>query len=125
MRGRLAEINIRTCRASGALAAAVLIATCACAQASASGGAADAGRALAERFCAECHAVARTGASPVAAAPALRGFALRWPLEHLREALGEGIVVGHDAVEMPEFAFTPREIDDLLAYLAWLAAGEE
>jgi cytochrome c len=119
----LPEINIRTCTTSAALAGAVLIAAAAAAPgASASGGAIDAGQALAERHCARCHAVGRAGASPVAAAPAFRGFAQRWPLEHLREALGEGIVVGHHNVEMPEFVFAPREIDDLLAYLEWLAA---
>jgi mono/diheme cytochrome c family protein len=34
---------------------------------------------------------------------------------YLAEAMAEGLVIGHGP--MPEFTFTPEEIDDLLAYL--------
>jgi mono/diheme cytochrome c family protein len=33
----------------------------------------------------------------------------------LEEAFAEGILVGHPA--MPQFRFTPAQIDDILAYL--------
>lgn len=76
-----------------------------------------AGAELAERHCARCHAVA-SGPSPVADAPAFSGLARKWPIEYLAEALAEGIVTSHrHDVEMPEFVFSPDEIDDLLAYL--------
>ena len=78
------------------------------------------GRILAESHCAHCHAVSRSGLSPVAAAPAFRKLGRKWPVENLAEALAEGIVVGHPA--MPAFAFSPAEIDD---FLGWLDAIQE
>ncbi len=79
------------------------------------------GRALAEKNCGRCHALGRTGESPLAIAPPFRIFAERWPLESLEEALAEGIVTGHP--DMPEFVFTPEEIGHLIAFLASLGNG--
>lgn len=79
-----------------------------------------AGQSLAETRCAHCHAVDRTGESPIAGAPAFRHLGRKWPVENLAEALAEGIVVGHPA--MPAFAFSPPEIDD---FLGWLQAIQE
>lgn len=79
-----------------------------------------AGQTLAETRCAHCHAVGRTGESPIAGAPAFRHLGRKWPVENLAEALAEGIVVGHPA--MPAFAFSPPEIDD---FLGWLQAIQE
>ena len=39
------------------------------------------------------------------------------PIKSLQEALAEGISVGHEGLEMPEFQFSPAQIDDLTAYL--------
>jgi len=117
----VAVINIR---AGGALVAACVLA--AAAGAAPADATSAAGRTLAERDCAPCHAVGPTGASPVAAAPPFRTFAARWPVEHLREALAEGVMVGHGGIEMPEVALAPEQIDDLLAHLAALAgAGDD
>ena len=80
----------------------------------------DRGRAIAERECAPCHAVGRTGTSPHGKAPAFRLLPLRYPVEHRAEALAEGIVVGHG--DMPEFLFEPDDIDALLAYIASLGS---
>lgn len=80
----------------------------------------DAGRVLAETRCAHCHAVGRTGKSPISAAPPFRVLGRKWPVENLAEALAEGIVVGHPA--MPAFAFSPAEIDN---FLGWLGAIQE
>ena len=81
-----------------------------------------AGKALAEQLCAGCHAVERGATSPLAAAPPFATFPAKWPVEHLQEALAEGIVVGHDAgVRMPEFRLRPDQIDDLIAHLKLLA----
>ena len=74
-----------------------------------------AGRALASKMCARCHAIERQGASPLRNAPPFRTFAAKWPLENLEEALAEGIVVGHK--DMPEFELTPPQIADLIAHL--------
>lgn len=78
-------------------------------------GAADAGRALVELHCSACHAVGAEGASPIDAAPPFRSLHRRYPIEHLAEALGEGIATGHPG--MPEFKLEPEAIDDVLAYL--------
>lgn len=74
-----------------------------------------AGRAIADQNCARCHAIGKDGESPYAPAPPFRTFADNWPVEHLEEALAEGLVVGHKA--MPEFTFSPTEIRDFIAYL--------
>lgn len=75
----------------------------------------EAGRKLAERYCARCHAVGETGTSPFRSAPPFRSFAKSWPLESIEESLAEGITVGHPA--MPEFELTPRQIRDFIGYL--------
>jgi len=76
------------------------------------------GRAFAQRNCATCHAVGRTGTSPYAPAPPFRTLHERYDVEALAEALAEGIIVGHGgARQMPQFVLSPAEIDDLLAYL--------
>ena len=77
------------------------------------------GRAIAERECARCHAILRTGQSPHLKAPPFRELPKRYPVEHLAESLVEGIVVGHG--DMPEFIFEPDEVGALLAYIASLA----
>lgn len=48
-------------------------------------------------------------------APPFRLLPQRYPVEHLAEALAEGIVTGHAA--MPQFVFDPPEIDALLAFI--------
>lgn len=77
-----------------------------------------AGGNLADRLCARCHAIAGAGPSPVTDAPVFSGLAEKWPIDHLAEALAEGIVTRHrDDVRMPEFTLSPEQIDDLLGYL--------
>ena len=84
----------------------------------ASAGDIEAGRKMAERHCARCHAIGPEGESSHKDAPAFRTIGENWPVESLEEALAEGIVVGHP--DMPEFTFEPDEISDFLAYLATL-----
>jgi mono/diheme cytochrome c family protein len=79
------------------------------------------GYAIAKAKCARCHAIAAKGVSPMADAPPFRELHQRYPVEHLAEALAEGIVVGHPA--MPEFTFAPPEIDALLSYMQSLSDG--
>ncbi|MEZ5851272.1 MAG: cytochrome c [Hyphomicrobiaceae bacterium] len=77
------------------------------------------GKALLTQQCARCHAIEREGASPLAAAPPFRDIHRKYPVEQLAEAFAEGIVTGHPA--MPEFIFTPEEIDAILAHLGTLS----
>jgi mono/diheme cytochrome c family protein len=81
------------------------------------------GAALAQKLCARCHAVKRQGESPMGLAPPFRDLPKRYPVENLAEALAEGIVTGHPA--MPQFTFTPREIEALLTYIAGLAPAKK
>jgi cytochrome c len=74
----------------------------------------DRGRALAQANCAGCHAIGRTGESPLPKAPPFRILHRRYPVQNLAEALAEGIRVVHP---MPEFRLKPNQIDDLIAYL--------
>jgi mono/diheme cytochrome c family protein len=76
---------------------------------------AESGRKIMEAECARCHAVGKTGQSPLEAAPPFRDVVKRYEPDALAEAFAEGIVTGHN--DMPEFEFTPEEISGLIAYL--------
>jgi cytochrome c len=99
--------------AFAATVAAVLTASEAEARASA-----ERGHELAQKDCAMCHAIGREGDSANAMAPPFRELHKRYPVDNLAEALAEGILTGHP--QMPEFRLSPREIDDLIAYLKTL-----
>lgn len=103
--------------APGQTAGLILVAWISVAMAAGAAGAGDAerGRAIAEAACARCHALGTTGDSPHADAPAFRTLSERYPVAHLQEALGEGMVVGHP--DMPEVTLAPAQIDDFIAYL--------
>jgi cytochrome c len=74
------------------------------------------GRAFAEQNCGGCHAIGPSGESPIAKVPPFRTLHERYPVEHLTEALAEGIKTGHPA--MPQFdELDTEQIDDLIAYL--------
>ena len=75
------------------------------------------GHRIAQKNCGGCHAVDRVGASPNPKSPPFRYLARKYPLENLEEALGEGIVVGHDGMQMPEFRLSTMQIEAFLAYL--------
>ena len=75
----------------------------------------EAGRDIADRLCARCHAIGAEGDSPHDDARPFRTFADMWPVHHLEEALAEGIMVGHP--DMPEFVLEPDEIASFITYL--------
>jgi mono/diheme cytochrome c family protein len=79
------------------------------------------GEELLTRNCAKCHAIGRTGASPLANAPTFRTLSQRYPIESLEEALGEGIMTGHP--DMPEFEFDADEVGDIIDYLDSIQQG--
>jgi mono/diheme cytochrome c family protein len=75
------------------------------------------GRVIALENCGRCHAVGLKGESPNPKSPPFRHLSRKYPLANLEEALGEGIVVGHEGREMPQFRLTAEQIEALLAYL--------
>jgi mono/diheme cytochrome c family protein len=76
------------------------------------------GHAMAVEKCASCHAVELSGVSPYPPARAWRELLAGYDVDALAEAFAEGIFVGHEGQsQMPEFMFTPDEIDDLLNYM--------
>lgn len=75
------------------------------------------GHAIAEHKCARCHAIGPTGLSRNPKSPPFRTLSRRYPLEGLEEALAEGIIVGHQGLEMPHFRLSPPQIDAFIAYL--------
>jgi len=81
------------------------------------------GKGLVEEKCARCHSIGAADESLHQDAPPFRALATRWPLEHLEEALAEGIVTGHP--DMPAFAFEPDDIDAILEYLHTLIKEDE
>ena len=65
--------------------------------------------------CSQCHSIDKVSPSPLNIAPPFRTLHLRYPVEHLAEALAEGIVTGHPS--MPEFKLDPGQIRDVIAFL--------
>jgi mono/diheme cytochrome c family protein len=108
-----------TNRLIGAALGAIMSATASATAFAAGDPVTERGRAIAQKQCARCHAIGRTGKSPMEPAPPFREIPKRYPVENLAEALAEGIMVGHPA--MPEFRFDPPEIDALLSYLQSLS----
>ena len=66
------------------------------------------GLALAERMCAQCHAIGTSGASPHSAAPAFRDLNRRIDLDGFTAQLREGLISGHpDMLTFVSAARTP------------------
>jgi cytochrome c len=78
------------------------------------------GRILAERMCADCHAVGERGQSPHAAAPAFRTLERRMDLDPFMDRLREGLAVGHP--DMPMFRFTREDARAFVLYLRSIQA---
>jgi cytochrome c len=78
------------------------------------------GMALAERMCAGCHAIGKTGASPHPPAPAFRELGDRVDLDDFAHRLRQGLTSGHP--DMPTFRFTREDARALIAYLRSIQA---
>jgi mono/diheme cytochrome c family protein len=76
------------------------------------------GERLAREKCGACHAIGRSGASPVPPAPPFRTLGSRFNIEGLPESLAEGISVGHP--RMPQVIWEARDIEAFMAYLRTL-----
>lgn len=72
------------------------------------------GEALVRQNCASCHAVTQEDASLNPRAIPFRFLGRLYPIEHLEEALAEGIMVSH---EMPEFVLEAEQVTALIQYL--------
>jgi mono/diheme cytochrome c family protein len=77
-----------------------------------------AGRELAMDRCGRCHAVGRTGDSPNPRSPRFRDLGARFPFDGLREALMQGMIIGHP--QMPIQHLTETQSGDLIAYMRTL-----
>ena len=77
------------------------------------------GRQLAQKNCAWCHAIEKTGDSPNPRAPRWRDLVTRNPMLAMRQPLTRGIVRPHD--EMPAFELSDAETDTIIAYINSLA----
>jgi len=77
-----------------------------------------AGKAFAQANCSHCHSIDKVTRSSLAIAPPFRTLHLRYPVESLEEALGEGIVTGHPS--MPEFRLDPGQVGDFISFLKTL-----
>jgi cytochrome c len=73
------------------------------------------GMTFARANCSHCHAVDKVSSSPLAIAPPFRTLHQRYPVETLEEALGEGIITGHN--NMPEFKLEPDQVGDFITFL--------
>ncbi len=83
---------------------------------------AQAGRELAQRECASCHAIGELGGRRAGALgedpngpPPLREVLDHYSPNRLRMAFQEGMIVGH--MDMPVYRLSDQETDELLAYL--------
>lgn len=73
------------------------------------------GKKLAQKNCAWCHAIGKTGKSANPSAPAWRDLHRRHPIQALRDPLTRGIGRPHD--EMPQFKLSDDEVDTIVAYI--------
>ena len=73
------------------------------------------GKALLEKNCSRCHAVAAGLESPLKEAPNLWTVLGYYPAERLEVELGEGIGSRHR--EMPQIQFSDEEIASIYSYL--------
>lgn len=81
----------------------------------------DRGAAVLNDKCGRCHTLARTGPSPLPAAPPFRDVYERFAPRDLRAMLLQGMVSRHR--EMPQVELTEQDADAVLAFLHALAAG--
>ena len=80
------------------------------------------GAALVKQHCAGCHSLG-PAASANDKAPPMPEIARKYRAEDLEEAFAEGIMVTHQATDMPPFTFDPPQIAELTAYLKALRAA--
>ncbi|MGI9524337.1 MAG: c-type cytochrome [Hyphomicrobiaceae bacterium] len=72
---------------------------------------------IAQKHCADCHAITRHDQSPTAvnANTPLRDLHKRYPIKMLIDGLASGTIAGHD--EMPAFTLSRSGMSALLSYI--------
>ena len=70
--------------------------------------------------CSQCHAVGTDDTARHPEAPNFRDLSRNYPVEHLAEALAEGIITGHP--DMPAFEFEAERVDQIIDYLRSIQA---
>ena len=75
----------------------------------------EAGRRVAERNCAQCHAIIGQAVSPIKTAPRFDDFSARYNMQQLNDALKAGLLRAHPS--MPDLRLTPTEVRDLTSYI--------
>jgi cytochrome c len=73
------------------------------------------GRALLKEFCSSCHAIDKTGNSPMPGAPPFRDLGRSFDFDQFPQLLQRGLSSGHPA--MPEFKFSDDDARAVTAYL--------
>jgi mono/diheme cytochrome c family protein len=73
------------------------------------------GQVLAERMCAQCHSIGRSGASPHTEAPPFRELGRRLDLDLFTDRLRDTLTVDHP--DMPAFRFTRPDARAFVLYL--------
>jgi mono/diheme cytochrome c family protein len=73
------------------------------------------GKAILQEKCGRCHAIGRTGASPLPLAPPMREIYARFLPRELQAELSEGMVSRHK--EMPQIEFSDEDVYAILTYL--------
>jgi mono/diheme cytochrome c family protein len=73
------------------------------------------GEELVRGLCSRCHAIGKTGESPLPAAPRFRSLDDRTDLSKLSRRLREGLLTGHE--DMPTFRFDRDDADATVAYI--------
>lgn len=81
------------------------------------------GQEIVTTHCAACHSIERNGSSPREDAPPLRTVLKIYNPESLADDFREHIHVGHP--DMPDFDFTVKETEGLLAYLTSIQVAPE
>ena len=74
-----------------------------------------AGKRVAEKNCAWCHAIGAKGSSPNAQAPAFRDIHTRHPILALRAPITRAIATPHD--RMPKLPLSDGDVDSIIAYI--------
>jgi mono/diheme cytochrome c family protein len=77
--------------------------------------AAERGRLLLAQHCAQCHALGRTGESPLPSAPPFRRIGERMDMDELMVRMREGLSSGHR--DMPMFRFSREDGRAIRSYL--------
>lgn len=76
---------------------------------------AERGRSLLAQHCAKCHAIGRTGESPLPSAPPFRRIGERMDMDELMTRMREGLSSGHR--DMPMFRFSRLDAGAIRSYL--------